>query len=186
MGRIGRDLHYDLGTDPDHIVPADAVVANDKTNVNAKIVWTLDKKAEWTKFTYNFNISNWFGTDPGTGEPNTGKCVIMFENTSYIKDDGTISYVDNLSVYKKGIFTSIAKSDKAGINIYPNPVANSITLNGLNPGTQIEIYSFSGQVVKRLRYNGQPIDVSSYNKGGYFIRGINDKGAQLVGKFIKE
>jgi len=183
---IGRDLKYDLGTDPDHIVPADGVVQNDKTNVNAKIVWSLDKKADWTKFTYNFNISNWFGNDPGTGEPNTGKCIIMFENASYLMDDGTTSYVDNVSVYKKGIFTSIAKNDKTGINIYPNPATNSITLNGLNPGTQIEIYSFSGQVVKRLRYNGQPIDVSSYNKGGYFIRGINDKGAQFVSKFIKE
>jgi hypothetical protein len=184
---IGRDLKYNLGTDPDHIVPADGVVADDKTNVNAKIVWTLDKKADWTKFTYNFNISNWFGNDPGTGEPNTGKCIIMFENTSYLMDDGTTSYVDNASVYKKGIFTSITKTDsKTKINIYPNPVANSITLNGLNHGTQIEIYNFSGQVVKRLRYIGQQIDVSSYTKGGYFIKGINSAGNQFVGKFIKE
>ena len=187
---IGRDLHYNLGTDPDHIVPPDGVVASDgKTPPveNARIVWSLPKKSEWTKFTYNFNISNWFGNDPGTGEPNTGKCIIMFENTSYIMDDGTTSYVDNASVYKKGIFTSIPKtSAKAKINIYPNPATNSIMLNGLNPGTQIEIYSFSGQIVKHLQYNGQPIDVSSYNKGGYFIRGINPTGNQLVGKFIKE
>lgn len=184
---IGRDLKYNLGTDSDHIVPADAVVKDDKTDVNAKIVWALPAKAEWTKFTYNFNISNWFGNDPVSGEPNTAKCIIMWENSSYLMDDGTTSYVDNVSVYKKGLFTSVPKTDKKSkISVYPNPVANSITMNGLTSGTQIEIYNFAGQVVKRLRYNGQPIDVSNYNKGGYLIRGVNSKGDQFVSKFIKE
>ena len=184
---IGRDLKYNLGTDPNHIVPIDGVVKDDKTDLNAKIVWSLDKKTDWTKFTYNFNISNWFGNDPGTGEPNPGKCIIMFENTSYIMDDGTASYVDNASVYKKGLFTSIPKTySKANLNVYPNPVTNALSLNGLNPGTQIEIYSFSGQIIKRLQYNGQQIDVSSFSKGGYFIRSFNSEGEQFIGKFIKQ
>jgi hypothetical protein len=185
---FGRDLKYDLATDPEHIVPSDAVVTDDGKGLeNARVVWSLDKKTEWTKFVYNFNIGNWFGNDPESGEPNTGKCILMFESTSFIMDDGTSSYVDNFSVYKKGIPTSIPKIDyKAKIDIYPNPVAGSITLNGLNPGTQLKICSFSGQVINILRYNGQPIDVSSYDKGGYFIVGINSKGDQFVGKFIKQ
>lgn len=184
---IGRDLKYDLGTDPDHIVPADGVVTEDKGIPNARIVWTLDKKPDWTKFTYNFNISNWFGKDPETGEPNSGKCIIMFENASYIMDDGTTSYVDNASVYKKGLSTSIPKTySKANLNVYPNPATNALTLNGLKPGSQIEIYNFSGQIIKRLQYNRQQIDVSSFSKGGYFIRSVNSEGEQFIGKFIKQ
>jgi len=184
---IGRDLKYNLGTDPDKIVPADGVVTKDKEIENAKIVWTLAKKTEWTKFTYTFKMSSWLGNDPATGDPISGACVFMLENTSYAKDDGASSYVDNVSILKKGITSSVLTIGyNTKISVFPNPASTFINLNGLNQPTNLMIYNNTGQVIEHIQFKGQPVNISAYNNGVYYIKGINSNGGQFVGKFIKD
>jgi len=100
---IGRDLEYDLGADPENIVPGNAVVMNSNADSNAKIVWTLDSKPAWTKFSYTFRMSDWLGNDPVTGEPKIDTCLFMFENTSYAMDDGPTTYIDKMSIQKRNL-----------------------------------------------------------------------------------
>lgn len=182
---LGRDLGYDLGADPDHIVPADVVLMDDQGIANARMVWSLAAQPEWTEFTYSFNISNWLGNDPGTGEPLIGQCIIMFENSSYMMDDGANSYVDKVSVLKKPSTLSVAENTpNSHISVRPNPATNLINLDGIEPGTIITIYHFSGMKVKECVYQQRPIDVSSLGSGAYMIQGYSTKGEKYTGKFL--
>jgi DUF971 family protein len=183
---LGRDLKYDLSTDPDKLVPADAVVAKDGAVENAKVVWTLPKTAAWTQFTYTFKMSSWLGNDPVTGEPVSAACVLMFENTSYVKDDGASSYIDNVSVLKKSIASSVPVQEYQNrIKVFPNPSSDYLCLNGLVNDASLVIYNSTGQVIDHLRFNGQPLNIAAYKNGVYYIRSRNSDGSSFTGKFIK-
>ena len=67
------------------------------------------------------------------------------------------------------------------ISIYPNPVKNTLTINGLVV-KDIIIYSVLGKVVLKMS-NQNSIDVSSLSKGVYFIKvsdGINSSTKQFI------
>ena len=67
------------------------------------------------------------------------------------------------------------------LEVYPNPVNSSFSLSGLEAGDVIEVYNLSGQSVKHLVYKQEPINVSDFQRGVYFVKS-HDK----VCKFIKE
>jgi len=183
---IGRDLGYDLGTDPDGIVGT-GTVQKDKEIENAKIIWKLPKTAEWTKFTYTFTMGAWLGNDPETGDPISGVMAFMWENTSFAADDGANSYVDNMSIIKTEGASSINNIDYNTIHIFPNPASDYIYLTGLNNTANLQIFTTTGQLIEQIKqFNGQPINITDYHNGVYFIKAANSIGDQYVGKFIKK
>ena len=183
---LGRDLGYDLGADPDHIVPEDVILVDDQGVTNARMVWSLEAQPEWTEFSYSFNISNWLGNDPITGDPVIGQCLIMFENSSYIMDDGANSYIDKVSVLEKASTLSIFETEPSSpIMVLPNPANESIAIRGMDMGSKVEIFNLAGLKVMEFMYHHGNIDISNLSDGVYFIKGSNDNGKRFTSKFLK-
>jgi uncharacterized protein (TIGR02145 family) len=80
--------------------------------------------------------------------------------------------------------TSLSTTDFSNsITIYPNPVKNMLTIDGLVV-KDIVIYSVLGKVVLKM-INQNTIDVSSLSKGVYFIK-VSDGINASTKKFIKD
>ncbi len=75
-------------------------------------------------------------------------------------------------------------STSSKLNIYPNPVSDYFTIEGL---TNFEgmIFSVTGQKIKKLSSSDKKIDVSDFSKGTYIIS-IECEGEIYTKKFIKK
>jgi len=77
------------------------------------------------------------------------------------------------TTYELDIYTGINnKKALAGINIYPNPASDFITLefgNSGNSNIEIDIYDAGGRLIKTVNTNGNTyvLNVSALNKGTY-------------------
>lgn len=70
--------------------------------------------------------------------------------------------------------------------MYPNPVLNTLTINGVSDVNKAEVFDISGKLVQSVvvRTNKLSLDLSSLQSGVYMIRLHNDAGIQ-TSKFIK-
>lgn len=63
--------------------------------------------------------------------------------------------------------------EKDKVSIYPNPTKNNFTIN--NYSGDIQIMNSEGRIVfENTIFNGETIDVSSFNKGFYFVNFIGE------------
>lgn len=74
--------------------------------------------------------------------------------------------------------TSIEELGFTQVYVFPNPVVNTLTIQGVDENTPLEVYNLTGASV--LQDKGTELDVTSLNQGTYILR-INN---QYV-KFIK-
>jgi hypothetical protein len=75
--------------------------------------------------------------------------------------------------------TDVEELDITSVYIYPNPVVNTLSIQGVDENTSLEVYNLTGKSV--LKNKGTELDVTSLNQGTYILR-INN---QYV-KFIKK
>ena len=89
-------------------------------------------------------------------------------------EEGTYSKL----LFAKDI-TSIEEVGEVAVFVFPNPVLNTLNIQGVEENTPLEVYNLTGKLV--LKDKGTEIDVTSLNQGTYILR-INN---QYV-KFIKK
>ena len=80
--------------------------------------------------------------------------------------------------------TSIIEMNKIGdITVYPNPASSTVTISGIEPGSEINILNVAGAVVKNLiaTSNLEVIDVNDLTKGIYLVK-VGDATQKLVVK----
>lgn len=75
--------------------------------------------------------------------------------------------------------TDVEELDITSVYIYPNPVVNTLSIQGVDENTSLEVYNLTGKSV--LKNKGTELDVTSLTQGTYILR-INN---QYV-KFIKK
>ena len=75
--------------------------------------------------------------------------------------------------------TSIEEIGFTQVYVFPNPVVNTLTIQGVDENTPLEVYNLTGASV--LQDKGTELDVTSLSQGTYILR-INN---QYV-KFIKK
>lgn len=75
----------------------------------------------------------------------------------------------------------------AGIEIYPNPVANQLQINSQSPIDQVMIQDINGRILDRIQINNtnQTIDFEGYTKGTYLVR-IFDEGKVYGVRIVKQ
>ena len=85
--------------------------------------------------------------------------------------------------YQKIIFASVSTEingvEVHNVYVYPNPVQNTLYVNGVNDATYLIIYDMNGKYI--TKEYGNEIDVAPLPKGTYIL-GIND----YFVKFIKQ
>jgi 1,4-alpha-glucan branching enzyme len=73
------------------------------------------------------------------------------------------------------------------VSVYPNPVSNYFTLNGV--AVKVEIYTISGQLVKSFTTNGNPdfqFGISDLELGLYIVKATDANNKTQVMKLIKK
>lgn len=99
---------------------------------------------------------------------------------------GTV-YFDNLyfSLTNPALGTLTFETSK--VNLYPNPVKNSVTIDANGSIEKVSIYSILGQEVlsKKPNSNSTTLQTSSLQKGTYIVRSTID-GKTTTSKLIKE
>ena len=78
---------------------------------------------------------------------------------------------------------SILASKVSALHIYPNPVVNTLFIDGLNEDTTVSVFSLTGQLVLRTRTN-HSVDVSGLVTGVYLFE-ITQNGESIQRKLIK-
>lgn len=110
---------------------------------------------------------------------NVGNFCIVKVETLY----QNMQSVNAVKVYSNGL--SVEENDIA-LDIYPNPVENTIYIDGMETVKDAAIYSIIGNVVYRQdKLNDNNIDVSHLNSGIYLLK-LGTENGDIVKKFIKK
>ena len=74
------------------------------------------------------------------------------------------------------------------LKTYPNPAHNDLFLADIEPDTVVELFDVLGRKMFGQKANERPlkIDVSSLDKGVYFIKMVDKNSVLQMGKFVKE
>lgn len=77
-----------------------------------------------------------------------------------------------------------------GIKVYPNPVSNRLTIDGLYSNCTIKVVNSTGQTLKTLKVPAgtqrQVVDMTGLASGLYFIHLVNEQGAISTFKVMKD
>lgn len=112
----------------------------------------------------------------------TGGEFYVFDVGIYTKSWGYINSVkSDVSLMK--LETAVSSIESNAFSVYPNPVANQLSLEGVKIGTEVKVYNIAGALVKSHLVNESltQINVSDLSKGVYFIQSDNAST-----KFIKK
>ena len=72
-----------------------------------------------------------------------------------------------------------------GLNLYPNPVSNTLSIESKLPLSKVEVYSVLGQRVKDINSDFNSISTDNLSNGIYLIRIYSEKGV-VVRKIIRQ
>lgn len=80
-------------------------------------------------------------------------------------------YLDNIYFWKNPAL-SVSSFEKSNIKMYPNPTNSNVIINAENTIEQLAVYTILGQEVisKKINSNSVTLDVSSLQKGTYFVK----------------
>ena len=159
-------LHAESDDDYEHI---DSVASN--------FTVSIANDASWTTVAHNIEIS---------GENATLR---------YVGEETLKTRYGNL--YEKQIRLNIVNVpvaaetiDLQDIDVYPNPVGNTLNITSSETISEIEIVNVMGQVVRRIEVNADNAvcDVEDLKAGVYIVRihGKNTESVVSQHKFVKE
>jgi len=114
--------------------------------------------------------------------------VVMSDIFQFKVDGGTgkIVYLDNLYFYNSNP-SAIKELTTNGLNVYPNPVVNTMTVAAQSNISQVLVRNLLGQVIKTVKANGveQTLDMSTVAAGNYLLTVKMTDGTMSTRKIIK-
>jgi len=98
------------------------------------------------------------------------------------------AYVVNAGDFTITGFESMAKPEKSGMRIFPNPVNGRLNLEMYENASEIELYDMTGKVIftRKVKSAGETIDVSAVEAGAYILKVVAENGDSYSSKFIKQ
>ena len=126
------------------------------------------------------SIYSWTWSEGSTGLSNTIAALNLYPNG--MDDEPDSYFVDNVSFHEYGL--GLAESEQ-WFDIYPNPAKKTFSIN-TEHNSIIEIYDVLGKRVERFTAKNYQsvVDCSSWEKGLYFIKSINETGKDKISKLI--
>lgn len=106
------------------------------------------------------------------------------------KEDYSVNLIGGSNQLTLGT-NELEKSSNPILSIYPNPTQNSISLDlsEIEEATKLKIATIYGQIIYQintLENTTLSIDLSSFNKGVYFVIVDDKKGNTYSQKIIKQ
>ena len=146
--------------------PTDVV----KDNINNK-----ELADDWTTITSILDVVNAAGM----------KTQIQFEINSTV--NGQTVYVKSWKITVEDtpqLSNEEVTKDDTQLSIYPNPVANFLTIKTVSKVQSVEIYNITGQVV--MYSTEATLNTASLSKGAYIVKVAQENGLVSTKRFIKE
>jgi len=97
-------------------------------------------------------------------------------------------YKDTSATYSEDCGATAGIDDEIlteGLNLYPNPASNMLSIQSKLPLEKVEIYSILGKKVKDIESGFNSISLDNLSKGIYILR-IHSENGTTVRKLIKE
>jgi len=139
-------------------------------------------KSEWTTITIDNVTSSYY----------VSNFRLMFQ---FLGDDGNNVYIDNINLYPESWLSTPENTLENTISVYPNPTANSSTINYFSTGNDIVTISLFNVVGEKIIdvYTGDvnignnqfDVDMENLPKGIYIVKISDSTGIHTV-KLIKE
>ncbi len=98
---------------------------------------------------------------------------VVFHHQDY---DNFFVEIDNMGIE---VYTGVNEDNDTEFAVYPNPVKNTMTLTGVEVGTEVRIYDLAGNTVMSFVYEGQIVNVENLANGVYVLR-ANDSMIKIV------
>lgn len=105
-----------------------------------------------------------------------GKVVKCYTNNTYkdVADNGFCGKFTTVFAT-----TGIAENEMEAINVYPNPVRNSLTIENAN-NVNVNIYAANGQMVKTFVANGTTtVNMNDLSNGLYIVKMQGEKATRV-------
>ena len=149
--------------------------------------WVLENVAEYT-YDYTVLVENIAGFGTNTvGEDVLGavngvfcKNKLTSVTSTDIEDDETL-IVDLFYSEAHGL----NENNEAVLNIWPNPVVETLSLNAEDL-LQVDIFSMDGKQVMHLENGMENIHVGTLANGCYLLKATFANGTMAIQKFVKE
>lgn len=124
---------------------------------------------------YTLNPADWFSFMVYAKNPVKERVI-----TSVIVEssDGEREFVVTIS----DEFLSVEELKKEGINIYPNPAIDMVTIDGIE-ASKVEIFNNLGQMMASF-HNTNELNVSDFPEGVYLLRVTSTDGNILTNRLI--
>lgn len=151
-------------------------------------VLNVTQTNSWIEYTFDFTTTSF-------KEDYYNQILLFFASPDNDQDAaGNIYYFDAFQgpalTGQSIIMNTANKENKIELNkeseltIYPNPVSDILTING--DYLSAEIYTISGQLIKKLPINQKQVDVSLLSEGVYIIKIELPTGKLDSRRFIKK
>jgi hypothetical protein len=182
----------------------DIVVWKDENGKPGAEIYRLsDQRPQWQDQIYRFSYYKFDQTVALAGtfyigiEQSTGSLINIGRDTS--NDNSQYNYVNvNGSwqpsskhgslmirpVVGPSYFIGVQENSKApALQLYPNPVCNTLHIEGNVSGGQVSIYDLTGRMVHQGEFQPE-IPVDQLHDGLYFLKVITNEGQVINQKFI--
>jgi len=150
-------------------------------DITANVKWNAVCDQNWLTISASSGNGDASLTVTATANPETSDRTATVTVTGYWLDPVQVV------VTQAGKVDGIVKHPGNKLDLYPNPVADFITLNNLTAGEKIAVYDTKGVMVLCMVTGGteEAIDVRELASGIYFVK-VSGTDANRNGKFIKE
>lgn len=139
-------------------------------------------------YQWNYSFGSATGSDGAVDiieNSNNHLTVSFVTNATTANGDLTVSGYGSYDLYLLDLDTELGFSTLSTdqLSIYPNPVNNSFSINGLNESAHYEIADLQGHIIESGDYNGM-IEAGKFTSGMYTIR-IVSGSRTITHKWIK-
>ncbi len=125
----------------------------------AEIPSFTTKTGEWETMSWDFS---------GTANDNF-KLVFLFDLGNTGDGSATSTFLFDNIMHSESVPTAIGGAEIEKLSLYPNPVADVLTIEGLEDGISVEIYGAAGSLIKKVQLSGGTVNVADLAKGVYFV-----------------
>ncbi len=171
--------------------------------ITANTSWSLKSSADWltldtSKGTGTSTIS--YSVTENTADTSriatiTASIISQKGNSIYyLKSTNSNNLLDTIAtdtiyvIQEKSATAKVISTQKTNISLYPNPVNDYFTVNGLTTeSAEMKVYDLNGHTIsKQTIYNGQEVNATELTKGIYLLYVKDENGNEALLKMVKE
>jgi pectin methylesterase-like acyl-CoA thioesterase len=189
-------LNFTKGSDGWDPIP----VETDALSVSSNALTVAQPESSTKTFVITSNVSwevsgnqTWLTVSRISGFDNATITVTATANTGSTARNATVTVLGSgvatqtITVTQDPVATGIDKVKENSVQLFPNPVVNELSVNGVDLNSSVSIFNSNGVLILKRLTSSYPekINLSGLSKGVYVIK-VEDGNTVKTAKFIKQ